>query len=232
MIDDKKYTLLISYPNFKPQNYFFYSNDKFWVRYLPLTRWERGCFETDDLGDVEGLLNCFSADSDSNFVLSIKNRGTLETIDKTARYQRFVFNEDFEKVWVQKKGTHIQQAYDDDDEPFWVDNLDKIKDCKDKEVKDLLKKIDEKIKNNEVGNEEKFGFVLDKITNSEWNDHIECDNEKLGDYICVKNTNVTTQLFKGQVDENLWQDEEKKIEDIKGSISFIEELKEVWQTTE
>ena len=82
MTDDKKYTLLISYPNFEPQNYFFYSNDKFWVRYLPLTRWERGCFETDDISDVETLLDCFS---EPDFVLSIKNRGTLETFDKTRK---------------------------------------------------------------------------------------------------------------------------------------------------
>ena len=227
MIDDKKYTLLISYPNFEPQNYFFYSNDKFWVRYLPLTRWERGCFETDEISDVEGLLDCFSADSEPDFVLSIKNRGTLQTIDKTAKYHRFVFNEDFERVWVQKKGTHIAQAYNDDDEVFWVNDLFHIEDCKDKEVKDLLKKIEEKINNNEGGNEENFHNMLDEITNSEWNSYIECTDEKLEDYICVQNTNVTTCLFKGEVNENLWQDEEKQIEDIKGSISFEEEIKKL-----
>ena len=52
-------------------------------------------------------------------------------------------------------------------------------------------------------------------------------DEKLEDYICVENTNVTTRLFKVEVNENLWQDEEKQIEDIKGSISFEEEIKKL-----
>ena len=224
MTDEKKYTLLISYPKREPKNYFFYSNEKFWVRYLPLARWERGCFATDDISDIEILLDSFK---EAEFVLPIKNRDTLQTIDKTARYNRFVFTEYDERVWVQKKGTHIQQAYNDDDEVFWVNDLFHIEDCKDKEVKDLLEKIEEKINNNEGGNEENFHNMLDEITNSEWNSYIECTDEKLEDYICVENTNVTTRLFKGDVNENLWQDEEKQIEDIKGSISFEEEIKKL-----
>ena len=80
---------------------------------------------------------------------------------------------------------------------------------------------------NEGGNEENFHNMLDEITNSEWNSYIECTDEKLEDYICVQNTNVTTRLFKVEVNENLWQDEEKQIEDIKGSISFEEEIKKL-----